>query len=198
MCCLSDLLAACRSTFNIGVVMKNPFAGLKKKQVKLQFSTCGEIMIDGLPFAFGVESAGKASDKGLCVSISGEAVNDGRVTFSNLEYYENHGGKITLVKHGFSLVTKKDGKKIYQAKFTKIPITEKDTSVLFRKLTEEEVVQRLNCEIAFKVTPHFRGEDTPEVMLTVYPYENMLTGSAVQWLKVTSDKDYFLHKYSNK
>ena len=62
--------------------MKNPFAGLKKKQVKLQFSTCGEIMIDGLPFAFGVESAGKASDKGLCVSISGEAVNDGRVTFS--------------------------------------------------------------------------------------------------------------------
>ena len=56
--------------------MKNPFAGLKKKQVKLQFSTCGEIMIDGLPFAFGVESAGKASDKGLCVSISGEAVND--------------------------------------------------------------------------------------------------------------------------
>ena len=155
--------------------MKNPFAGLKKKQVKLQFSTCGEIMIDGLPFSFGVESAGKAS-----------------------ENYENHGGKITLVKHGFSLVTKKDGKKIYQAKFTKIPITEKDTSVLFRKLTEEEVVQRLNCEIAFKVTPHFSGEDTPEVMLTVYPYENMLTGSAVQWLKVTSDKDYFLHKYSNK
>lgn len=178
--------------------MKNPFAGLKKKQVKLQFSTCGEIMIDGLPFAFGVESAGKASDKGLCVSISGEAVNDGRVKFSDLEYYENHGGKITLVKHGFSLVTKKDGKKIYQAKFAKIPITEKDTSVLFRKLTEEEVVQRLNCEIAFKVTPHFSGEDTPEVMLTVYPYENMLTGSAVQWLKVTSDKDYFLHKYSNK
>ena len=75
---------------------------------------------------------------------------------------------------------------------------EKDTSMLFRKLTEEEVVQRLNCEIAFKVTPHFSGEDTPEVMLTVYPYENMLTGSAVQWLKVTSDKDYFLHKYSNK
>ena len=65
--------------------MKNPFAGLKKKQVKLQFSTCGEIMIDGLPFAFGVESAGKASDKGLCVSISGEAVNDGRVTFSLID-----------------------------------------------------------------------------------------------------------------
>ena len=31
-------------------------------------------MIDGLPFAFGVESAGKASDKGLCVSISGVCV----------------------------------------------------------------------------------------------------------------------------
>ena len=59
-------------------------------------------MIDGLPFAFGVESAGKASDKGLCVSISGEAVNDGRVTFSNLEYYENHGGKITIQSMAFT------------------------------------------------------------------------------------------------
>ena len=99
--------------------MKNPFAGLKKKQVKLQFSTCGEIMIDGLPFAFGVESAGKASDKGLCVSISGEAVNDGRVTFSNLEYYENHGGKITLVKHGFSLVTKRTARKFIRRSLPK-------------------------------------------------------------------------------
>ena len=103
-----------------------------------------------------------------------------------------------IILQQYCTLTVSDGKKIYQAKFTKIPITEKDTSVLFRKLTEEEVVQRLNCEIAFKVTPHFSGEDTPEVMLTVYPYENMLTGSAVQWLKVTSDKDYFLHKYSNK
>ena len=113
-------------------------------------------MIDGLPFAFGWRVQGKRQTKGFAFRYLGEAVNDGRVTFSNLEYYENHGGKITLVKHGFSLVTKKDGKKIYQAKFTKIPITEKDTSVLFRKLTEEEVVQRLNCEIAFKVTPSFQ------------------------------------------
>ena len=45
--------------------MKNPFAGFKKKQVKLQFSTCGEIMIDGLPFAFGVESVGKRQTKGF-------------------------------------------------------------------------------------------------------------------------------------
>ncbi|WP_295211779.1 hypothetical protein [Ruminococcus sp.] len=176
--------------------MKNPFKKFIKQQVKLEFSTCGEVMIDGLPFAFGVESAGKASDKGLCVSISGDAVNDGRVTFSDVEYYENHGGKITVVKYDLKLVTKSDGKKIYQAKFSKIPITEKDTSVLFRKMTEEEVIQRINCEIAFKVTPHFNGDDTPEVMLTVYPYENLLTGSAVQWLNVTSDQDYFLHKYT--
>ena len=93
----------------------------------------------------------------------------------------------------------------YNAKLRQMQMIDYDDQMIyalrildFRKLTEEEVVQRLNCEIAFKVTPHFSGEDTPEVMLTVYPYENMLTGSAVQWLKVTSDKDYFLHKYSNK
>lgn len=172
------------------------FKGFSKKQVKLQFSTCGEIMIDGLPFAFGVESIGKASDKGLCVSVSGDAVDDGRVTFSDLEYYENHSGSVTVVKHGIKLVTKSDDKKIYQAKFSRIPIAEKDTSSFFHKVTEEDVIQRINCEIAFKVTPHYSGDDTPEVMLTVYPYENPLTGSAVEWIKVTSDKDYFLHKFS--
>lgn len=168
------------------------------KQVQLDFSTCGEIMIDGLAFSFGVESIGKASDKGICVTISGEAVDSGEVTFTDLEYHEQHGGNITVVKHGFPLVTKKDGKKIYQAKFTKIPITEYSTGAFFKKVTEQDVIDRINAQIGFKVTPHYSGTETPEVMLSIYPFENVLTGSATQWLKVTSDKDYFLHKFENK
>ena len=171
------------------------FDKLKSKNVKLNFATCGEIMIDSLPFSFGVESAGKASDKGLCVSISGDAVDRGLVSFSDLEYHEMHGGNVTIVKVEFRRVTKKDGKKIYQAKFDRIPITEFSTGMFGgNKVTEETVINRLNAEISFKVTPHYNGTDEPEVMLTVYPYENPLNGSCVQWIKVTSDKDYFLHK----
>lgn len=62
--------------------MNNPLKQLKKQlhninkpQVKLKFSTCGEILIDGLPFAFGVESDGISSDKGLTVALSGEAID---------------------------------------------------------------------------------------------------------------------------
>ncbi len=171
-------------------------AGLK--HVRLEFATCGEIMIDGLIFSFGVESAGLASDKGLCVSISGESVDKGDITFTDLQYHEQHGGNITVVQHDFPLVTKRDGKKIYQARFTKIPITEYSGGAFFRKITEQDVIDRMNAQISFRVTPHYSGSGLPEIMLSVYPYENPLNGSATQWLKVTSDKDYFLHKLENK
>lgn len=176
--------------------LKDKFSkAVKIKGVKLQFAACGEVMIDGLPFAFGVESAGKASDKGICVSISGDAVDSGEVTFSNLQFHEMHGGKVTVVKHDFPLVKKKDGKKIYQAKFSKIPLTEFSTGAFFRKITEQEVIDRLNAQLSFRVTPHYSGSETPEVMLTVYPIEDPVMGSCVEWKKVTSDKDYFIHKF---
>ena len=173
------------------------FFGLKKKQVAIQFSTLGEIMIDSLPFSFGVESIGKASTQGLCVTIAGDGVESGEVTFDNLEFHETHGGNVTVVKMDFPLETKNDGKKIYRARFTKIPITEYANSkgILPAKVTEESVIQRLNAEISFKVTPHFHGNEEAEVLLTVFPIENPLGGLCNEWLNVTQDKDYFLHKF---
>ena len=173
---------------------KGFFNKLKAKQVRLNFSTCGEIFINGLPFSFGVESVGNSSNKGLSVSISGEDVDNGNIKFSNLEFHEMHGGDVTIVKMDFPLVTKKDGKKIYHADFKKIPITEYSTGMFGQKVTEESVISRLNAEISFKVTPHYSGSDTPEVLLTVYPNDNPLNGACSQWIKVTSDQDYFLHK----
>ena len=81
--------------------MKNPLKGLggslkklTEPKVKLKFSTCGEIMIDGLPFSFGVESDGISSDKGLVVSISGEAVDSGKLTFEKIELNLLSGAKV--------------------------------------------------------------------------------------------------------
>ena len=177
---------------------KGFFGKLISKKIRLQFSTCGEIFIDSLPFSFGVESIGASSDKGISVSISGEAVDKGIVKFSDLEYNEMHGGDVTVVKMNFPLVTKKDGKKIYHADFRKIPITEYSTGMFGGKVTEESVISRLNAEIGFKVTPHFSATDDAqeqEVLLTVYPNENPLEGACSQWINVTSDKDYFIHKF---
>ncbi|MBR1562655.1 MAG: hypothetical protein IJ645_05570 [Ruminococcus sp.] len=169
-----------------------------KKQVNLRFSTCGEIMIDGLPFSFGVESSGKASKKGLCVSISGEDVDNGKITFSGLTRNCYVKGKLQPVRYDFKLTTKKDGKRIYMARFPDLEIPDALDTKMFKKVTEQDVLNRMNNEISFKVTPHYSGEDTPEILLTVYPLENVLTGSAAAWLKVTSDTDYFLHKLNKR
>lgn len=169
--------------------------GNKKTGAKVQFSTLGVVMIDGLKFSFGVESIGKASNGGLCVTVSGDGVDDGSVTFDNLEYHEMHGGKVTIVKMDFPLVEKSDGKRIYKASFDKIPLTEYSTGSFFKKPTEQSVIDRLNAEISFKVTPHYKGAENGEVLLSVYPNDNPMYGICSQWLDVTADTEYFQHKF---
>ena len=166
-------------------------AGLKT--VELGFSSCGEILIDRLPFSFAIVSNGKESRMGLCVTLSGEAVHNGEVAVSGLEISTMKNGKMTKKRVDFPLITKSDGKRIYQARFEKLVIQEHEQSVN-KRMDQEQFLRVVNSDIRFSFMPHYSGEDMPEVMLSVFPYENPLTGSATQWLKVTSDQDYFLHK----
>ncbi len=183
--------------------MKNPFRGLKKgikdltsPQVRLKFSTCGEVMIDGLPFSFGVQSIGIPSDKGLVVSISGEAVENGELTFDFIELNLMNGMKVKTARREFSEHIKTDGKKIYQSRFPEvvIPLGKSDPLFSLRRQTEEEFISQLTSEISFKTIPHYKGKEDSEVMITVYPVENPMNGLAVQWKSCTSDTDWFLHR----
>lgn len=157
----------------------------------LKMISCGEIMINGLPYSFSLQNIGAESSAGLCVTISGDDVDSGRIRFTDLTFLKNTGGKVSPQRHDFPLVTKKDGKKIYQARFDKLFLEEFDPS---EATTEEEFLGVLRTQLTFRVTPLFEGEDMPEVMLSVYPFGDPLTGSATEWKKVTSDEDYFLHK----
>lgn len=161
--------------------------------VKLEFAACGKIMIDGLRFSFCVTSDGKASSKGLCVSFSGEAINNGEVTLTDLEYLENRSGQIVSHMIDMPLVTKKDGKRIYQAKFGKMHISDASRRVAEGQTIEDALTCIISKDIQFKVTAHYCGKDEPEIMLNVYPYENALTGSCTRWLKCTADQDWFEH-----
>ncbi len=165
----------------------------KPLPVELSFSTCGKILIDGLRFSFSIESSGRESSKGLCVSFSGEAIDSGEVTLSELEYLENKGGKVISRKVDMPLVTKNDGKRIYQAKLKSIYISDASKRIADGQTIEDALSSIISRDIRFKVTPHYHGDGEPEVMLNVYPYENALTGSCTQWLKVTSDQDWFEH-----
>lgn len=156
----------------------------------LKMISCGEIMINRLPYSFSLQNIGAASSAGLCVTISGDDIDNGRIKFTDLTFMKNVDGKITPQRHDIMLVSKKDGKKIYQAKFNKLYLEEFDPE---EATTKEEFLGVLNSQLTFRVTPLFEGEDTPEVMLSVYPFGDPLTGSATEWKKVTSDEDYFLH-----
>ena len=159
----------------------------------LKMISCGEIMISGLPYSFSLQNIGAASNKGLCVTISGDDVDSGRVRFTDLYYLKNVDGKIVPQRTDFFLVPKKDGKKLYQARFTDMKLEEFSTGSAFENTTEEEFIQAVNSQISFKVTPLFDGDDMPEVMPSIYPFADPITGSATEWKKVTSDQDYFLH-----
>ncbi|WP_051540126.1 hypothetical protein [Ruminococcus sp. FC2018] len=165
----------------------------KELPVKLDFSACGKIMIDGMRFSFSVSSDGKSSEKGLCVSFSGEAIDSGEVKLKDLEIMQQHKGKLVPRKLSMPLVTKKDGKKIYQAKLHDLKIADATQRVAKGQTIEDALSSIISKDISFKVTPVYSGDDEPEIMLNVYPYENALTGSCTKWLKCTSDKDWFEH-----
>lgn len=167
--------------------------GKKELPVKLAFAACGKILIDGLRFSFSVTSDGKPSSKGLCVSFSGEAIDSGEVTLSDLEFLENRKGKIVPQKIDMPLVTKSDGKRIYQAKLNKLHISDATQRVADGQTLEAALSSIISKDLQFKVTPHYSGDGEPEIMLNVYPYENALTGSCTQWLKCTADQDWFEH-----
>ncbi|WP_294475630.1 hypothetical protein [uncultured Ruminococcus sp.] len=157
----------------------------------LKMISCGEIMIDRLPYTFSLQNIGAASDEGLIVSLSGDDIDSGRVRFTDFTFQRITDGKAEWVRYDLPLVKKNDGKRIYQARFGNIFLTEFDPSVAS---TEEEFLGVLSTQLTFRVTPLFQGDDTPEIMLSVYPLGDPLTGSATEWKKVTSDQDYFLHR----
>lgn len=165
----------------------------KELPVKLAFAACGKVLIDSLRFSFSVTSDGKASVKGLCVSFSGEAIDSGEVTLTDFEWIENRRGKNVVHKVDMPLTAKKDGKRIYQAKFPHIHISDASHRIGENQTIEDALSSIISKDIRFKVTPHYTGDGEPEVMLNVYPYENALTGSCTQWLKCTSDQDWFEH-----
>ena len=92
----------------------------KELPVKLDFSACGKILINGLRFSFSVESSGKESSKGLCVSFSGAAIDSGEVTFSQLEYLENKNGKIIPHKADMPLSVIRQAAVIHAAKILSV------------------------------------------------------------------------------
>lgn len=154
-------------------------------EVSLSFVSLGAAMINGLPFKFDIDNKGISSDKGLCVAISGDIVSSGDFGAKEITLSGIIGGRQTTIKKKLNLVTKKDGKIILQAKFQGIKI---QNGLELDKDEEKRFEQKLKRQLHFSFIPYYDGKDDGEVMLTVYPYDNVLNGAASKWRNVCADE----------
>lgn len=168
--------------------------GVSSDATFLTFCSLGAAMINGLPFSFVIDNIGGPSDKGLCVAVSGDAVSEGKLTASEIELSGLIGGKQTAIKKKLTLVEKKDGKKILQAKFSGLHIA---SGLKVKETDEERFSRKMKNQLKFSFTPKYDCESDAEVMLTVYPYENILNGAASKWRYACRDEGS-LEKYLGK
>lgn len=159
--------------------------GTKSDMSHLEFCTSGAAMINGLKFSFVIDNVGSSTDQGLCVSLSGDAVASGSFTASSqieLDCFIN--GKQTKLTKKLTAIEKNDGKKILQAKFKGLHL---ESGVTKEKDEEQAFDHKMRSQLKFSFVPCYTLPEDAEIMLTVYPYDNILEGAASKWIYACSD-----------
>lgn len=159
------------------------------QDVKLRLLQNSGIMINGLEFTFMGESVGRESSKGFAVSLSCDEIDRDRLRFSTITMTAGSGAKNKSITKKLERVKKSDGKYIYQAKFPGVYIPEAESVSGKDKL--EQLLAGTKNQFVFKLTPHYEGEKECEVMITLYPYESVLTGAATLYKNVTSNMNFY-------
>ena len=157
--------------------------------VKLRLLQNSGIMINGLEFTFMGESIGRESNKGFAVSITGDEIDKDRLRLSTITMTAGSGAKNTSITKKLTRIQKSDGKYAYQAKLPNTYIPEAEDMSGMHKL--EQLMAGSKNQFVFKLTPFYEGEKETEVMITLFPYESVLTGAATLYKKVTSNTNYY-------
>ena len=157
--------------------------------VKLRLLPNSGIMINGLESTFIGESVGRGSNKGFAVSITGDEIDRDRLRFSTITMTAGSGSKNTSITKKLTRIQKNDGKYAYQAKFQSTTIPEAEDMSGMDKL--DALMAGSSNQFVFRVTPFYEGEKETEVMITLYPYESILTGADTLYKKVTSNPNYY-------
>lgn len=174
--------------------MNNIFKSVKKEidrqygmtsMTSLKLVSAGAAMINSLPFKFDIDNIGAASDKGFCVAISGDAVDSGDFKAKEIELSGCIKGHQTTIKKKLTFIQKKDGKHILQAKFSDVRL---ESGLSDEKDKEKAFMEKLKRQLHFKLVPIYENKEDAEVMLTIYPYANILDGAISKWLSVCSDE----------
>ena len=166
-----------------------------KTRVALRKSACGPVMIDGFPYSVSVESDGAANGKGVIFTLSGDAVNEGRLTVPMIEVTFPTTHSVKTIKRKPELHRTNDGRNVYRCAFTEIKIPEcEDPDLLaMTAVTEDSLRRGTKKQMIFRFTPEYKDKKEAEIMINIYPAINPLDGSATEWVTATSDPDFFEH-----
>ena len=171
---------------NLVAKMTQRFMG---NDVKLRLLQNSGIMINGLEFTFMGESVGRESSKGFAVSLTCNEIDRNRLRFSTITMTAGSGIKNKSITKKLERIKKSDGKYAYQAKFPGTFIPEAENMSGKDKL--EQLLAGSSNQFVFKLTPFYEGEEECEVMITLYPFESVLTGAATLYKKVTSNPNFY-------
>ena len=166
-----------------------------KTRVALTKSSCGAVMIDGLTFTVSVESDGAANNKGVMFTLSGEQIEKGAFTVDMVDVIYPAGRGTKTLKRKPELYEKKDGGHVYRLPCPEINIPECADPNAFTNTprTEEQMMNGAAKQIVFRFTPQYKAAEDCEIMINIYPIVNPLDGACTEWVKATSDQEFFEH-----
>ena len=111
-------------------------------------------------------------------------------------------GKFDIKKYSLKKTIKNDGGFAYHLSLKNYPIhsgANKKTSLIQKlKPSDSDLLKKIENEIQFRFIPKYQSDKNQEVLIGVFPYENIINGVASRWTNASNDKDYFKKIYKSK
>jgi hypothetical protein len=152
--------------------------GNKSQQMpKIKLSALGEKMYNTLTYSFSIMNIGGETKNGFSVSLAGEAVDEGGLRAKELVIQRMNALKETVP---FEKVIKKDGRIAYIAKAAEQTLKScKETEA--KRGTEQYFIESMQKQITLRFECIYDDTKDREVLLTVFPHDDILTGADSVW-----------------
>lgn len=166
-------------------------AGKNKKSLpKIKLTALGKKLYNGLTYSVSIENTGASTQKGFCLSLAGDAVDNGGLKAKTLYLRRLNGNEVVEIP--FERVTKKDGNIALMAKAEGefLGGVGKSQMLAFpsEEKSQEYFLDSLSKQVSLKFDVEYRDSTEREVLITVFPYDNVITGTDSVWRTATSEE----------
>lgn len=165
------------------------------ESVKLELNVAGTVLINSFVYTIGFQSIGKPSSKGFALSVAGEGVKNGlELEWAELHYFKN--GKEKTLKKRFETSKNKSNEKVFMLRMSEIALPSGNANSTFGEQNKQKVfMEQTLTQFTIKFSGTYTNKQDSELLVTVYPYENIIEGASSKWIECTCDESYFERKF---